>query len=382
MEEFARKLRGFVKQCNQALVPHLRQFLRFLALPYCYFFLVDWRECSASRLQVVRDFLHIFFVLRNFPDNYASCRLFEKDRREWPFYFGSSYNPFQRGKLCKVVQPFEYQVLFEDKEVCQRLCRGADLAIPRACGVLDPARPLPEQVHDLCAGAGGHPLIAKPVTGNSGRGIFLIEDSGEGPRIRQDGRTRDVADFAIKERFLVQEIIEQHPDMARIYPHSVNSLRVLTLLMPDSSPRVISSLIRFGTGRAFIDNWSAGGLAVGVDLESGRLMPAGHDKKGRRYDRHPDSGIVLESFTVPLWDEVRDLALAAQAAFPYYRLLGHDIAVTANGPTLFEINAFPDLVMQEQNSGPLLKDRGVFNAFRDYDLLICEPQKRLHGDTD
>ena len=63
--------------------PIIRRILRFIALPYCYFFLVNWKECTASRLQVLKDLLYIFFKLKYYPDNYSPCRFWEKDRKEW-----------------------------------------------------------------------------------------------------------------------------------------------------------------------------------------------------------------------------------------------------------------------------------------------------------
>ena len=140
---------------------------------------------------------------------------------------------------------------------------------------------------------------------------------------------------------------------------------------------VLAALARFGLGAAYVDNWSMGGFAVGVDLEGGTLMGTAHDKWGNTHTHHPDSGIEFAGYSIPEWDAVLDLARRAQAAFPYYPLLGFDIAVTPAGPVLLEINAYPDIVMQEQSSGPLLADRAILAEFIRYDLLYNNAQRSI-----
>ena len=108
-------------------VPRARRLLRFAALPWCYFSLVDWNECTASRLRVVSDFLYIFFVLKTFPDNYSACRFWEKKRDEWARYYGSAYDPYQRARLQREVQRPQYEILFADKDVCSLLLAEAGL---------------------------------------------------------------------------------------------------------------------------------------------------------------------------------------------------------------------------------------------------------------
>ncbi len=149
MEQFAKDVRKFFKSLSFIFIPHFRQFLRFLALPDCYFFLVNLQECTASRFQVAMDFTYIFFILRNFPDNYSTCRLYESKRKEWTYYYGSNYNPYQRGKLIRTVQPQEYQIVFEDKEVCQKLCEGHGIKVPRSPGIITPDLPIDAQLHGL-----------------------------------------------------------------------------------------------------------------------------------------------------------------------------------------------------------------------------------------
>ena len=63
----------------------------------------------------------------------------------------------------------------------------------------------------------------------------------------------------------------QHEAVSAIYPHSVNTVRVLTCVDADRRPVVLAALLRLGTGRRHVDNASAGGIFVGIDLATGRL---------------------------------------------------------------------------------------------------------------
>jgi len=126
------------------LIPYMRRIERFIALPYCYLKLVNWSECGATRLQVVKDLLYIFFVLKYFPDNYSLCRLWEKDRKTWTQYYGSIYEPYQRSRLRKEVQKEEYRVIFEDKNICYQLCKVAGLPLPMQYSFIEPAHSCPK----------------------------------------------------------------------------------------------------------------------------------------------------------------------------------------------------------------------------------------------
>ena len=76
-----------------------------------------------------------------------------------------------------------------------------------------------------------------------------------------------------------------------------------------------------------------------------------------------------------------NLAKKVQESFPYYKLLGMDIAVTKKDPVIIEINAFPDIIFQEQTSGPLLKEHRNFIEFKKHNLLINKFQKNLFKKT-
>lgn len=358
--------------------PLIRRTLRFIALPYCYFKLVNWKECTSSWYQVIKDLLYIFFKLKYFPDNYTPCRFWEKDRKEWCYYYGSSYHSYQRYKLRKEVQTYDRQIVFNDKVICEQLCKGIDVLMPRSFGVIKPDNNEDkERIKKILNEIEFNRLIIKPILGHAGRGIVLAIKKNNEIFIKSGGAEVELEKYNFKEEAIIQEVVTQIDEISAISSSSINTIRVLTLYTKASDIIPISSSMRFGVGESFVDNWSAGGIAVGVDYDTGRLKEIAFDKYGKQYKEHPVSKVKFLGFKIPMWNDIIEVAIKVQRACSFYKLIGMDIAVTKKGPILIEVNANPDIVFQEQTSGPLFKDRRVLIEFAKYNLLINDYQKGL-----
>lgn len=355
----------------------IRHLLRFALLPYCFVKLVNWKECPRTRLQVAGDLLYIFFKLRTFPDHYSACRLWEHPRKEWPRFYGSNYNPFQRERLRREVHPLTLERAFQRKDICDALCREMGLPMPRELGAINPGDDCALALGAMLDANQGEPLIAKPVNGHAGLGIVRVHRVGSDVLLRTRSDDIPASRFDPPERMIVQRILAQHPALSRIAPSSVNTLRLLTMLDKRGEFSIVGASMRFGVGSAFIDNWSAGGVAVGVHHETGRLMRVGFDKLGKAYESHPVSQVVFDQLEIPLWGEAIALGAHVQRCFQFFRLLGMDIAFTPEGPVLIEINNDADIVFQEQTSGPLFGSKRTWELFKEYDLLYNDAQKGL-----
>lgn len=356
----------------------VRRLIRFLLLPYCYLRLVNWKECSRSRLQVLGDLAFIFFRFKYYPDNYGACRLYEKNREDWAYYYGSTYNPYPRRRLRKCVQRYEYQIIFNDKELWEKFCSALSVPSPPCFDVVDPAGPYRDEIRSAVSANGGKKIIIKPVMGHAGQGIVLAQQEGPKIKILTGAKDLSLDDFVLTTRSIMQDVVEQDSRVAAIYPHSVNTVRIITLLTADLGVLLLGAKMRFGNNGSFVDNSSTGGINVGLDKLSGMLNEFGCDKHGNRYNHHPATGEKFEGFVVPQWDNVVKLATKVQQACTFYRLVGTDIAVTPNGPVLIEANANPDIIGLELAAGPILKDPEVCNEFKKYNLLINRYQMALH----
>ena len=353
---------------------------QFFMLPGCYRQVRAIKDCGRSRAGLARDLLTLFFSYKTFPNHYGLCRLWEIDRKDWKYYYGSNYLPHQLARLKKTVQPLEYRVLFNDKYICALLCQALGIRIPLTHGILDPAHDYRSRIAAWLASSPAGRLIIKPLYGEMGRDIVLAEPAGGGIIIRSPQDSVPLDDFVLKEKAIVQDVVSQDPRMAAFSASSVNTLRVVTMLTPQGQVIVVNSSFRSGVSSAFVDNWSAGGVSVGVDCARGVLKKFAYDKKSNRYAAHPTSGVVFEHHPVPEWDRVRAAAAAIQRAFPFYRMIGLDIAVDKNGdPVLIEVNGAPDLAGLEQKAGPLLRSEPVLRAFGEYGLLVNRHQRRLYA---
>ncbi|WP_158223069.1 sugar-transfer associated ATP-grasp domain-containing protein [Halovibrio salipaludis] len=323
------------------------------------------------------DFLYIFFVLKYYPDNYSPCRLWEKPRSEWKYYYGSNYDPYQRKKLQRVVQPPEYEILFKDKWITDALCQHANIPTPSILGKIKPSEPFQERVDELFnLHQNLSELIIKPVDGKGGGGVVYCQRQDAKIRYLQGQTEIDLKGVLSERNYIVQSFIQQHPAITRI-SGSTNTVRIVTLLQDNDEVLVIGAYMRFGTGQSKVDNLSQGGLCVPIDPKKGKLRQTGSDRKSRLYFEHPDSKIMFEGVEVPFWENVVDLASDVQRYFECYRLLGMDIAIAEDGPLLIEINSSYDNVDLEQATGPILRSEPVVKAYSQLDLLINRHQRDI-----
>ena len=249
-------------------------------------------------------------------------------------------------RFVRLLNPRENWSILEDKIVFLKRFDGL-----HGRAWIDLRETSPAEFEAFCS---EHPrIVAKPISGTCGRGIEFFDLS--------DGPIEDLYDRLMQgEQFLVEELIVQHPQISRLYPQSVNTLRLVTIRNHDEVHVVFSSM-RLGNGKQ-VDNLNSGGMAVIVD-ETGHICTPAADKDGKAYDAHPMTGVPFIGFEVPLFAE--SIALVKQAALrmPELGYIGWDVAVTESGPLLLEANHFPghDIYQFQVHLGP--DKRGLLPRF-------------------
>ena len=312
-----------------------------------------------------------FFKLKYYPDNYSLCRLWEKDRSEWHFYYGSIYDPYQRARLRKEVQPKAYEILFEDKYVCYQLCMGANLPLPQQYAYISPSDDYKTIINDIFQKEPHTNFIIKPAIGRGGSGIVVLSKRENRIIVENNNRNLhlDLEDFILPTSSVIQKYIIQHENLSKM-SSSTNTIRTVTMLTKKKEVILIGAAMRFGVGDSLLDNMCLGGVGVGINLENGTLKKYAYDFNSKVHLNHPTSGLPFEGFQIPFWIKVVALSKHIQAMFPYYKLLGYDIAITHEGPIVIEINAAHDNVWLEQSYGPILANKVVRDEFENYNLLI------------
>ena len=177
-------------------------------------------------------------------------------------------------------------------------------------------------------------LIAKPLEGSSGVGIErFTRDHWAG---REAAFLTELNEKGIG---ILEERVIQHPEMMRMCPTSVNTIRIATLL-GDKKQGVVYAFLRIGNGKV-MDNVDCGGMAARVDLATGKLLTVGADKAGNTFTHHPITGTAIVGFTVPFFREAMDMCVEAAQKVPQMRFIAWDVAVTESGPVFIEGNSFP-----------------------------------------
>ena len=202
-------------------------------------------------------------------------------------------------------------------------------------------------------------LFIKPVKQRGGRGAERWQWVGEGHFKGPDGTIVDtqtlIAVLARKSQRmprLVQPRMVNHSSIADLSNGALSTIRVLSCLNELGVPEIVAASFRMAIGRnVTVDNIHAGGIAAAVDIETGTLGPAsnlGDDAALGWLDHHPDTGGKIAGRTLPFWSDVLKLARWAHCAFGDRVVVGWDIAILDEGPTLIEGNSGPDVDLMQR----------------------------------
>jgi len=199
-------------------------------------------------------------------------------------------------------------------------------------------------------------LFVKPLTGSGGKGAERWDRIS--PTMWSDGTLRlgeqGLIDRLLAKRrpMIVQKRVRPHEELEPLTSGATPTVRALTMIDEHGEPELVASVFRmsFGANRT-VDNIHAGGLACRVSLREGRLGIAsnlGSDARLGWTSEHPTTGARIEGTQLPYWDELKELAVRAHRLFADRLLIGWDIAVTDDGPTIIEGNRGPDMDLMQR----------------------------------
>lgn len=150
---------------------------------------------------------------------------------------------------------------------------------------------------------------------------------------------------------MADELIRQDEALAKFHPQSANGVRLIVLRDKIGKDHFMQSMFRMGQRGSFVDN-NSGAIRARIDESNGYVFTCGYDSYGKRYILHPDSGEVIPGFRIPAWEELLDLAgRVMDEISSYARFIGFDLALTAQGWAVIEVNPFPQLVVQQIITG-------------------------------
>lgn len=232
-----------------------------------------------------------------------------------------------------------------------------------------------ENLLEYCSGV--NKLILKPYRdSDGGRGIFVL--SIKNKKIYLNQKEHSIIEFLelVKELnfYMVSEFIYQNDFSNSLYPHSVNTIRILTMTYPDTNePFLATSVYRIGTDEsAPVDNWSSGGISVQIDLSSGELSKGiifKGTKELKYVNSHPNTNAQIKGEKIPNWYEVKRQVLRTAKQFPYLKYIAWDIILGDDDKIIIlEGNNCSDVNLLQAHE-PLLVNKDVYDFYKFHKII-------------
>lgn len=140
---------------------------------------------------------------------------------------------------------------------------------------------------------------------------------------------------------IIEEIIEQHPNMKNINPDYFNHMKVYTFVKDGKSyvlQMILVSEINGNKVYAFANS-------------DGKIYTPACDENGKAYDRNPDTNISFVGMKIPMHIHLKEFAKSVALQVQDAAYVCWDIAITPKGFALLDGNIKP----------PVLQPRASFN---------------------
>ena len=176
--------------------------------------------------------------------------------------------------------------------------------------------------------------------------------------------TRDIVRVLDRQSiYVVQQGLVQRDDMNAINASSVNTLRVITQVRDGKNVMPVC-VMRMGRNNSYVDNSAQGGLSVEIDTATGAFAQSAYAEHGtpvgKKYDSHPDSGVVFAGKSIEGWGDIKEQILSAAGKLPGLSDIAWDIAITGGGISVVEINSGYGIDHLQCVCGGMRKRLGVF----------------------
>jgi hypothetical protein len=214
-------------------------------------------------------------------------------------------------------------------------------------------------------------MAIKRATGGQGSHVYIVhvvngELTVNGGKISVE----ELVDTISTDHYLITDLVESAEYASSIFPDSVNTIRLTTLIDSETGePFIASAVHRFGTvASAPTDNWSAGGACAGIDTETGELVSAvAFPSKGEMeaIERHPDTNEQIVGVEIPDWKVIRNQTIELADYCRVTPYIAWDFVFTDDGLQILEANDRPDPNLIQLHEG-LFTDSRVKRSLYDH----------------
>lgn len=213
-------------------------------------------------------------------------------------------------------------------------------------------------------------LILKPCRGGEGDDVFKLK-----VKYQKKSAALGILKKTLqkKESYVLQECIKQNGIYREINPYAVNTIRILTMQDPNTGePFIARAVQRFGSEESgYVDNWSAGGLSVDIDLKEGTYKKGAARAKNdglRWFSRHPDTKEKFEGVEIRNFQQIKTKVLELSKELFYLNYIGWDVVPLKNDFRILEGN-YNSGVRLFQIHGGLLKEPRIKNFYEKNNVI-------------
>lgn len=241
------------------------------------------------------------------------------------------------------MNPFKfYAKALSDKNVLPHIAKSSGVAMPKTIvcccnnmfldnGGNNISKEEAISVFSNC----GNAFIKPSVDTTSGKGCLIV-NMENGKDLKSGKSAEEIIEY-IGKNFVIQEVLVNHKSLSDIYPHSVNTFRVITYRWKDDVFHM-PVILRIGQGGSYLDNAHAGGMFIAVD-DDGKLHDMAITEFNQQFTVHPDTGFVFSGAKIDMTPEVIKCAKKMHCAIPQLGVINWDFTLDSNGvPTLIEAN--------------------------------------------
>ena len=355
---------------------------------YCHFYRL------ADRNGVV--FFRLDRVAADYTNDYFADTGIDRKEKEWYYrrgiptfkvrYYGmtkenyndyiSDFDFYSAKNYCSTV----FSQWYDHKLTTYYLLGAYNKYMPRHYYYIRKGKPVPididpgagNDIEDILSLLERGELALKSCTGGHGKGFYKIEKRQEGYCINNQKADRD----RIRELLLSLDdyIVTDYCTPHKVFRDACGEqafaiLRPVVIYDEDDGPQITSILFRLGTSKAGLISDYDGCINCGVDLKTGKIFHPvirSGDSQGiilaSPISEHPDTGVDLETITVPDFDAFIRLIKEVSAHLPVTPFLVLDIVPTDSGYRILEINSHGQ-VKHAEPFFPFRKNKYNLKAF-------------------
>lgn len=282
------------------------------------------KQYNKSQVTIIMDILYSIFKYNISILEYFQFDFCNKSKQERDSWAGTGY--MYNYQL--IMNPKEERIILDDKRIFAKVYSKYFVHIVAS---LEDLKSKPLIIDNLLKNPSGK-MVFKTANGKCGATVEIVDTKDFDDKII-------ITYMEIKKLDIVEEYIIQHPELNKLSPSGVNTVRIFTQLDKNNEVILLGCRQRISINSP-VDNMAAGNIAAVIDEQTGKIIDAAvySDITKKEESIHPVTGVWIVGFQVPFWKETINMVKEAATLHPQNRSIGWDIVITENGPGFVEGN--------------------------------------------